>query len=369
MVRSLAVLLTLAAALHATGSDVAIKLGAPETVLADKALGLRAFPDGRLALVRTKPDCRVILAAGVASFVLEGPEMGKFTKATRVLEKGKPGEFDNGYAGINSVVRIGTGKLLAFYHAEDQEEMTTVGSGIPGFYCRVALAVSEDEGMTFAKRGPVLSGNAPKKANGLGDQGVGEPWIVSEPSGQYLYAYYTSHERSAGRTVDICMARCPVAEATELGAWKKFHAGDFSEPGLGGSDTPVVTSGAPDADALFAQVVLVPELHQFVMTFGINAWRETANAERTGIYMAFSDDGVHWPTERRRQIWKVPVIARDGHEVAWHPTFVPDETTGKRGWLYYGYSKNWGWQPPSEPHYLVRRRVELGSGPQESLPK
>lgn len=369
MASSLAVLLTLTAVLNAIGSDVAIKLGAPETVLADKALGLRAFPDGRLALVRTKPDCRVIFAAGVASVLLEGPEMGKFTKATPVLAKGKPGEFDNGYAGINSVVRARTGKLLAFYHAEDQEGMTTVGSGIPGFYCRVALAVSDDEGMTFAKRGPVLSGKSSKKLNGLGDQGVGEPWTLGEPSGQYLYAYYTSQERSAGRTVDICMARCRVAEALEPAAWKKFHADDFNEPGLGGNDTPVVTSGTPDSDAVFPQVVLIPELHQFVMTFCLNAWRETTDANRSGIYVAFSEDGIHWPPDRMRQIWRVPVIARDGHEVAWHPTFVPDETTGTRGWLYYGYSKNWGWKSPSEPHYLVRRRIELGSDPKKFFPK
>ena len=360
----LAVLLSLLTLLHASGSDVAIKLGDPETVLADKAFGLRAFPDGRLALVRTKPDCRVIFAAGIASVLLEGPEMGKFTKATQVLTKGKPGEFDNGYAGINSVVRARSGQLLGFYHAEDQEGMTTVGNGIPGFYCRVALAVSDDDGMTFTKRGPVLSGKMPKKPGGSGDQGVGEPWILLEPSGKYLYAYYTSHERSAGRTVDICLARCDVAAALEPSAWKKLHSGGFDEPGLGGSDTPILRSDTPDADVMCPQVVYLPERHQFVMTYCFNAWRETTDVNRSGIYMAFSDDGIHWAPDRMRQIWKVPVIAKDGNEVAWHPTFGPDETAGTQGWLYYGYSKNWGWKPPSEPHYLVRRRIEIGSAPQ-----
>jgi hypothetical protein len=261
-------------------------------------------------------------------------------------------------------VRARTGQLLGFYHAEDQEGMTTVGSGIPGFYCRVALAVSDDDGLTFAKRGPVLSGMAPKKPGGFGDQGVGEPWILPEPSGKYLYAYYTSHERSAGRTVDICLARCDVAEAMAPGAWKKFHSGGFDEPGLGGIDTPILTSGTLDADVMCPQVVVLPELHQFVLTFCLNAWRETPNANRSGIYMAFSDDGIHWPPERMHQIWKVPVIAKNGNEVAWHPTFLPDDASGMRGWLYYGYSKNWGWEPPSEPHYLARRRIDMASGSQ-----
>src|SRR4051812_47411635 len=46
-------------------------LGPPETVLADGELGLRAFPDGCLAVVRTGPDCRVLVAAGVSSVLLE----------------------------------------------------------------------------------------------------------------------------------------------------------------------------------------------------------------------------------------------------------------------------------------------------------
>ena len=58
--------------------------------------------------------------------------MGTFTRATKVRVKGKPGEFDNGYAGISAVVRAGTGEMLAFYHAEDQEGMKSVGSGTPG---------------------------------------------------------------------------------------------------------------------------------------------------------------------------------------------------------------------------------------------
>jgi hypothetical protein len=347
-----------------------ITLGPPETVLADQAFGLRAFPDGRLAVVRTKPDCRVILAAGVSSTLLEGSAMGKFTKAMTVLERGKAGEFDNGYAGINSVWRARSGELLALYHAEDQEGMETVGGGIPGFFCRVALAASHDDGLTFEKRGPVLSSQSPKNPKGPPDQGVGEPWLLAEPKGEYLYAYYTSHERADGRSVDIGLARCRVGDALQPEAWQKFHADSFDEPGLAGKDTPVLTSSQRDADVLLPQVVFIPERHEFMMIFCLNAWREGGNANRSGFYVAFSPDGIHWPGERqpaeqRQLIWKVPVVAREGFEVAWHPTFIPDEVGGTRGWLYYGYSERWGWKPPDKPHYLVRRRLEIApSSPQ-----
>jgi len=349
-----------AAALRAADDSIRVELGPLETVLADGQLGLRYFPDERLAVVRTKPDCRVIVAAGVASFLLEGPVVGKFTKATMVLEKGGPGEFDNGYAGISAAVRARSGELLAFYHAEDQEGMKSLGSGIPGFYGRVALAVSGDDGRTFQKRGPVLSGQLAKDPGGFGDQGVGEPWVFAEPTGEFLYAYYTSHERVHGRGVDICMARCAVAEAGKTGAWRKRFRDGFTEPGLGGRDSPVVTGGRQGVDALLPQVVHVSRLRRFLMTFCVNAWRGGAGAGASGIYAAFSNDGIHWPRERMRLIWPVPTVPVLGRELAWHPTFIPDEGGGgAAGWLYCGYSERWGHQPPCRPHHLVRRRMVL----------
>lgn len=342
-----------------------IELGPPEVVLAHGQLGLSYFPDGRLAVVRTQPVCRVLVAAGVSSFLLEGPAMGRFTSARKVLSHGRPGEFDNGYAGISAAVRASSGELLAFYHAEDQEGMKSVGNGVPGFYCRVALAVSKDNGLTFEKRGPVLSGQLPKNPAGPGDQGVGEPWVLAEPKGGFLYAYYTSHERVDGRGVQICLARCPVADALTPGAWKKFHAGGFAEPGLVGKDTPVVTSGQKAADALFPHVVFIPGLRKFVMVLCLNVWREGAKPERSGIYAAFSDDGIHWPPGAMKQLWAVPTIAAIGREVAWHPTFIPDESTAgeAKGWLYYGYSENWGHEPPRTPHFLKRRFMTISSKP------
>jgi hypothetical protein len=111
-------------------------------------------------------------------------------------------------------------------------------------------------------------------------------------------------------------------------------------------------------------VVFLPARRQFVMMFCVNAWREGGKPERSGIYAAFSDDGIHWPPERRQQIWRVPVIAAIGREVAWHPTFVPNEGGGPRGWLYCGYSQNWGDQLPHVPHYMVRRSIVIGgNGP------
>ncbi len=156
-------------------NPVAVELGQPETLLADGQYGLRYFPDERTVIVRTNPNYRVLLAAGIRTVLVEGGSMTRLASSRDVLLPGKPGEFDNGYAGISGAWRAPSGELLAIYHAEDQEGMQRNKEGIPGFYCRVALAVSRDDGATFEKRGPILTGQLAKVAGGRFDQGVGEP--------------------------------------------------------------------------------------------------------------------------------------------------------------------------------------------------
>jgi hypothetical protein len=185
--------------------------------------------------------------------------------------------------------------------------------------------------------------------------------LLAEPSGKFLFAYYTSHEPIGGRGAQICLACCRVRDAMKPGAWQKFHNDGFSEPGLGGRDTPVMSSGAPQADALFPHVVFAPTLRQFIMVFCVNAWRERERAERSGFHVAFSEDGIVWPRERVRQIWKTHVIASIARQVAWHPTLILDEYA--KGWVYYGFSEGWGHRPPHKPHYLVRRPISFTRQP------
>ena len=354
----------IAASLPVRGAEpkpVAVELGQPETLLADGQYGLHYFPDERTVIVRTNPNYRVLLAAGIRTVMLEGDSMTRLASPRDVLLPGKPGEFDNGYAGISGAWHAPTGKLLAIYHAEDQEGMQCNKEGIPGFYCRVALAVSRDDGATFEKRGPILTGQLAKVAAGRFDQGVGEPWVFAEPGGKFLYGYYTSHEPIGGRGVTICMARCAVADAMKPDAWRKWFGGGFAEPGLGGRDTPILTSGYHDACVLFPQVTYVPALRQFVMLYCVNAWLENEKQGRQDIYVAYSDDGIHWPRERTQQIRKVPTIPVIGSELAWHATLMLDEPVGSSlaGWLYYSYSESWGHRPPHKPHYFMRRRIEF----------
>ena len=102
--------------------QIVASLGKREVILEHGQHGLRYFPDGCLAFVRSVPPYRILLAAGVSTFLLEGREMKTLASLGEVLKPGKPGSFDNGYAGISGVARAPTtGDLLGFYHAGEQE--------------------------------------------------------------------------------------------------------------------------------------------------------------------------------------------------------------------------------------------------------
>ena len=138
-------------------------VGKREVLLESGRYGLKYFPDECLAFVQTAPQIRLLMAAGVSTSLLQGKDMHSLVSLGEVLKPGKAGSFDNGYAGISGVARVpNSHDLLAFYHAEDHEGLPMIPGGIPGFYCCVALAVSNDNGASFRKLGPVISGSRPK---------------------------------------------------------------------------------------------------------------------------------------------------------------------------------------------------------------
>jgi hypothetical protein len=298
----------------APSGRIVAQLGKREVILESGRYGLKYFPDGCLAFVRFSPDYRILVAAGVSSWLLQGPGMKSLVSRGKVLEPGKPGSFDNGYAGIGGIARDpATGKVLAFYHAEDQEEMPRLPSGIPGFYCSVGLAVSENDGATFRKLGPVIRGSLPKDSQGRGDQGCGEAGVVADKEGRYLLAYYSDHSRVDGSGVQICLARCPIEDALRTDRWRKYYRGAFDEPGLGGK-----------------------------------------KPSRSGVYAAYSRDGIHWSTPT--QLISIRSIAAIGEEVGWHPTLLVSTLEGDcaKGWLFYSYSESWG---HTIPHWLLDETV------------
>lgn len=337
-------------------------LGKRETILESGQYGLKYFPDECLAFVQTTPPIRVLMAASVSSYLLEGRDMKSLVPRGQALKPGAPGSFDNGYAGIGGVARDpGTGELLGFYHAEDHEGLPMIPGGIPGFYCCIALAASNDNGASFRKLGPVITGSRPKDLKGRSDQGCGDMCVVADADNRYLYVFYCDHSRIDNRGVQICIARCPLKDAGRTDHWRKYYNGTFDEPGLGGKETPIVSAQSMRADTIFPQVSFIKKLNRYVMVFSILAYKELPNnaqPEQSGMYMAYSCDGIHWskPTQVIR-IHSIPTGL--GKEIGWHPALFLSTVEGgsAKGWLYYSYSESWGHKPPQKPHYLVGQPI------------
>ncbi|MBN1797888.1 MAG: hypothetical protein JW822_04900 [Spirochaetales bacterium] len=311
------------------GKSVEVTLSDPTTLMENGVLGLRYFPDEAVILVRRKPTFRMLVTAAISTYLLEGSELHKITSAKEVLAPGGKGSFDNGYAGISGCHRYSDGKLYAFYHAEDQENMGSMPGGIPGYYGSVGAAVSEDDGLTWKKLGQVITSVKPKQWNaykGQQDKGAGEPGVVMEKRGNYLYLYYSDHSRIDGRGVQICMARADLTQGPPLpGSWYKYYKGKFSEPGLGGRDTVVINGRqlGNDGESLFPHPVYSKELDMYIMIFNISFWREFTESkglEKSGMYIAFSDNGINWSEPQRLiEDFAIPLL---GESFSWMANII-----------------------------------------------
>ncbi|MHC4200508.1 MAG: hypothetical protein ACYSU0_10995 [Planctomycetota bacterium] len=346
-----------------------VGLGTQKVLLEHGQLGLKYFPDGALSVLPPTPQapCRMIVPVGIWTYLVEGKGLDGLTKATRALAPGKGGEFDNGYAGISGVYRHGDGKLYGFYHAEDQEDMPPIGGGVPGFFCSIGMAVSEDDGRSWRKLGQAITSAKPKSWTAFPnqpDRGAGEVCVVVSRDGKHLLAYYTEHSRMESRGVQICLARADISKGPPLpGAWRKYRHGRFDQPGIGGLDTPVLSAAHMDnADAAFPHVSYSEYLGRFVMVFNINVWKEYVEKgrtlERSGIYVAYSATGVQWS--------KPDVLVRDyavsqpGKSVSWHPTIVWSDAGHRAAWLVYSYSDKWNHAHlGGTPHYMVGREMRF----------
>jgi len=357
--------------------DVEIALGPRETLLADGAFGLRFFPDSNVLPVGRDP-LRVLLTATTSTWMVEGRDLRTLSRAREVLTPGGPGSFDNGYAGVGGVHVAPDGRLFAFYHAEDHEDMPRLPADIPGFHASVGVAVSEDGGYRFEKLGPVLTGARPKHFQsypGQGTGGVGIPSTATSRDGRHLLLYYTEFSQvdDAGeqRGPQIGLARAPLdGKAPGPGRFRKHHRGAFSEPGLGGEDTPVLSAWHLDQSAAVQPHVLFsPHLSRYVMVLCVDYWKERqAEPERpghtSGVYAAFSEDGIDWDGPHRLFTdWCYPEL---GGSVSWEPSLVPDDERAASGWLVYGYSERWGGTRSAVPHYMAGRRIGLARRPERS---
>jgi hypothetical protein len=343
-------------------AEVSVTAGRNHVLIPAGKHGINCFPDEVICILKENP-LTFTMVSGDGTFVWQGRTFESAAPTAHVLAPGAPGSVDNHYAGIGGIFDDKARKrVIGFYHAEDKEGIGTVEvNGVQGFYGTICAAEASQNDNTFRKLGPAITADKPKLAKGWETeggpqaawmaQGVGEPTVCIDATGKYLLCYFVEWSNRLKRGVQICVARCPIETAGVPGSWKKYHDGTFSEPGLGGHETPVIFADLL-ADTYTPHVQYVKKWERYVMVFGVGVGAEIHSRplkpEQSGLYVATSKDGVKWT--KPVQIDKVFAFVINTQECKVHPTLIVTRVSGDAltGQLLYGYTPRW----PDTPHHL-----------------
>lgn len=352
----------------AAGRPVAA-LGPVQSLLPDATFPeLQYLPDEGSALMPVAPGrTRLLLAGPGVSYLLSGTgNLGnvRWNQATKVLDSGAATDFDNGYAGTGGAWTDPSGKVWAFYHAEDHVDIPKIpGTSIAGFYASIGWATSTDSGRTWTKHGPLIRTRAAKIVHDPSrtDQGAAEPGVAASPDENWLHVAWSDHSRPGGEGVRICLSRMRMRDGVPVPtSCRTWNGTDFASPCLGGDAEPVLRSdlvlGARwRGDALEGHPAWIHRLGKYAMVFGIWPWQGVADTSRVGTWMALSTDMVHW--ERPVRLIHDLSIPQAGRSLSWEATLLPDGASDSTAWLVYGQTPHWPDQTGGRGHRPVRRHL------------
>ena len=118
----------------------------------------------------------------------------------------------------------------------------------------------------------------------------------------------------------------------------------FSEPGLGGHDTPVITV-SPAGDTISPHLQYVSQWKRYILVFGVGIYSELngkpPKVAESGIYLSTSENGTTWTKPvKAKTIFNVWV---NRQICMMHPFLMIEQTTKTeiKGVLMYRYSKHW----------------------------
>ena len=198
---------------------ISVRVGPPKVVRGP-------FPDeldATFSAIRLKDGSYRGFTANGATYAVDGSSISDMDGPRRaVLDVGPPGSINDCGSWLTSTVRTGD-TLVGFVHHEracDYDAGRTDKS--------MAIATSSDDGMTWTELGTVITGTdqpLPDRITGEGDCS-----LVDGHDG-FLYAYCLRN--TDWQTI---VARAPMPLPTD---WRKYHQGEWTEPGLGGAATDV----------------------------------------------------------------------------------------------------------------------------------
>lgn len=278
------------------------------------------FPDGNINVLELGSSYYTFWAMyknyrSISNSPLLQNQIGQLNPTTAVFggrqpDNGLSNGFNDGGMWLIGVRELDDGRLVGFFHAESHwYPRSTQGWQA---YKSIGVAYSNDKGLTWGTPELILKQSSNKPASpewsGLGDGCV----IYNHLNNKY-YCYYTPVSGS----VNLSMA---VSSNPEAGpnSWTKWYNGSFSQPGIGGLDSPIAgLSSRPGANP---SVHWNTYLNKFIMVW--HGWNEK-------LYISASDDG---------EVWESPQILLDEGAKTWYPVIVGTDSTkgGQTVTLYYG---------------------------------
>jgi hypothetical protein len=343
--------------------EVTARLGSHRVLMESGHQGLIHFPDEPICILENRP-MKFLMVSGDSTYLMQGASWATSVPLAKVLTPGPAGSVDNNYAGISSVyLDKSNRRWIGFYHAEDREGIGKINvTAVQGFYGTICVGESPQDAAEIRKLGPAITADKPKLLRGWETeggskeawlaQGVGVPSVCPSADGKYLMCWYAEWSNRVKRGVQICVARSPIDSAGLPGSWKKYYQGEFSEPGIGGHETPVVAAASGIADTCDPHVQYVKEWDRYVMVFGTALFAEVntkrPRAIHSGLFLSTSQDGLTWNKPVRLEVVFPLVIVTQRCKV--HPMLLVTNATSQRlrGFLLYGFTPEW----PTVPHHL-----------------
>ncbi|UWZ36880.1 hypothetical protein Drose_00620 [Dactylosporangium roseum] len=223
---------------------------------------------------------------------------------------------------IANMYRTPDNALLAFCHIENADPARYGWWGI-------GLAFSTDNGASFRRLGWVVGQHV---ADSTGQTNIGGvPYVAKDG---YFYLYY-GDVMTVGTAPDPSVARAPIAEVLDaarrgtVSDWRKYHNGEWTEPGLNGRATPIMDHGllySTHGDSAFSTY-----LGKYLFT-------GYTHGPGKGVFLTFSKDAVSYETPSWIQRSAIP----DKDSLSPYETIVnmdglDNGIVGQSFYIYYGY--------------------------------
>jgi hypothetical protein len=376
----------------AGNARIRITLGEPKQVLTYRkpdALGLFNVPDMHTAVLQ-RPDKSFLLwitgnvgpsAGSVARLSTtdflhyENAGPGTATRAEPVMVPSCRADAqrvarpvpsclqnpDADYVGANFVMSTGNGQdLVMFYEAGNKSiGDKTIGHGWE--YNVTARARSTDNGVTWKREDVILSGADPKptERTDLTQPGISEPGAIVANGYIYMFYQYVPNLSSAPDAPSaIQMARAPLEGGGAAGTWMKYDQGSFSQPGVGGSGSPIVGTGGSSGCTRPVEVwpAFSTYLNAYVLTFLCNE----------GWFFSTSTDLVAWTAPVNfmpMKMWQ-PCQPMDWNYVLVTPGSQAG-VIGRTGYVLYAHTDRRGMDCSNRfsPHMLWVRPFSFEKAP------